>query len=318
MILVTGGSGFLGGHLLRRLLASGESVRCLGRPGSPGTGWLREQPVEVAVGHLLDPEALTRACRGVRQIIHLAAPVREVRDAAVEAFHTHGTDHLIRAACAARVERLVMVSPLGAAASAGLPFLRSRGAAEQQIRESGLPYVLLQSSLIFGAGDRLLDGLIRILRRMGLVVLPGTGRTLLQPIWVGDVVSCILRALSDEDCVGRTIPIGGPQHLSYEEIADQVGKMMNLPRVKLHLSPRALGWTVRVLETFGQHMFLGYRHLELLDVGTVTAPDAVLRSFGFQPMPLVEGIAYQLTTSSIPGAVRPYGAERGTKSPPRR
>jgi uncharacterized protein YbjT (DUF2867 family) len=318
VILLTGGSGFLGRHLLRRLLAGGEAVRCLGRPGSPGTGWLREQPVEVALGHLLDPDALARSCRGVRQIVHLAAPVREVRDAAVEAFHAQGTRHLIEAARAGRVERFVMVSPLGAAPSAGLPFLRSRGAAEQQVRDSGLPHVLLQSSLIFGAGDRLLEGLIRILRRTGLVVLPGTGRTLLQPIWVGDVVSCLLHALSDDACVDRTIPIGGPQHLSYEEIADQVGKMMNLPRVKLHLSGRALGWTVRVLETFGQHLFLGYRHLELLDVGTVTAPDAVTRSFGFHPMPLIEGIAYQLTTASVPGAVRPHGAERGSKSPPRR
>ena len=318
MILLTGASGFLGGHLLRRLLAAGDAVRCLSRPGSPGTAWLGEQGVEVALGHLLDPNALARSCRGVRQIVHLAAPVREVRDAAVEAFHRQGTQNLIEAARAARVERFVMASPLGAAPSARLPFLRSRGMAEQQVRDSGLPYVLLQSSLMFGVGDRLLDGLIRILKRTGLVILPGTGRTLLQPIWVGDVVSCILHTLHDERCVDRTMPIGGPQHLSYEEIADQVGKMMNLPRVKLHLSRRSLGWTVRVLETFGQHLFLGYRHFELLDVGTVTALDVVPRSFGFHPMPLIEGIAYQLTMASVPGTVRPSSAERGTKSRPRR
>jgi len=318
VILLTGGSGFLGRHVLRRLLAAGASVRCLARRGAPGTAWLREQPVELTLGHLLAPDAVAQSCRGVRQIIHLAAPVREVRDAVVDAFHREGTLSLLEAARAAGVERLVMVSPLGSAPSAGLPFLRSRGAAEQHVRESGVPHVLLQSSLMFGAGDRLVEGLIRVLRRTGVVLLPGTGRTLVQPIWVGDVVSCILRALQDDDCVDRTIPIGGPQHLSYEEIADQVSKMMNLPRVKLHLSPRALGWTVRLLETFGQHLFLGYRHLELLDVGTVTAPDAVVRSFGFHPMPLIEGIAYQVATASAAGAVRPSGAERGSRSSRRR
>ncbi len=314
MILLTGASGFLGRHLLWRLLSAGAAVRCLARPGTPGTAWLREQPVELTVGNLLAPNTVAESCRGIRQIVHLAAPVREVRDAVVDGFHREGTLSLLAAARAAGVERLVMVSPLGSAPSAGLPFLRSRGAAEQHVRDSGVPYVLLQSSLMFGKGDRLVSGLIRVLRRTGLVVLPGTGRTLIQPIWVGDVVSCIMRALQGEAYVDRTIPIGGPQHLSYEEIADQVGKMMNLPRVKLHVSPRALGWIVRLLETFGQQVFLGYRHLELLDVGTVTAPDAVARSFGFHPMPLVEGIAYQLATAAASGTVRPSGAERSSRS----
>ena len=268
----------------------------------------------MAVTPLWDPEGVRLACRGARRIIHLAAPIREVRDAVVDRFHRQGTACLVEGALAARVDRLLMVSPLGSGTSSGLPFLRGCGAAEECVRESGLPFVILQSSLMFGRGDRLIGGLIRLLRQTGLLVVPGTGKTMLQPVWVGDVVSCLLRALDDDELLDRTIPIGGPQHLTYEEIADQVGKMMNLPLVKVHLSRRATGWVARVLEALGRNPFPGYRHLELLDAGTITAPDAVRRNFGFQPMPVIEGVVYQMTPPNEVGGVQlPSRAERGSR-----
>ena len=312
MILVTGASGFLGRHLLRRLLGAGEAVRCLCRPGSPGIEWLKSQSVEVALGHLHDADSVGQACRGVRHVIHLASPIREVRDAVIEQFHRRATACLVESARRVCVDRFLMVNPVGCGTSAGLPFLRARGVAEDYVRESGLPFVILQSSLMFGEGDRLIWGIIGLLHRMGLLVIPGTGKTMLQPIWVGDVVSCLLRALRDDGVLDRTIPIGGPQHLTYEEIADQVAKMLNLPRVKIHLSRCAVGWASRVLEGVGHNPFLGYRHLELLDVGTITALDAVKRAFGFQPMPLVEGVSYQLSPRSDASTSRPSSGARSS------
>ena len=315
MILITGATGFLGQHLVRRLVGSGETVRCLVRAESPGLAWLQAHSVEVVPGHLLDAETVAAACRGSRQIVHLAAPVHEGGDSVVERVNRQGTEILVEAARSARVERMVMVSPLGTAPSAGPPFLRSRGMAEDCVRESGLPFVILQASLMFGRGDRLVSGMIRLLQRTSLLLIPGTGRTMLQPIWVGDVVSCLLRALHDEAALDRTIPIGGPQHLTYEEIADQIAKMLNVPRMKIHLSRRAVGWVARLLEGLGQNPFLGYRHLELLEVGTITALDAVRRNFGFQPMPLIEGVAYQLVPTTEIGTPRPPSrVSRGSRA----
>ena len=315
MILVTGASGFVGRHAVRRLVCAGESVRCLCRPGSPRADWLASQPVEVVRAHLHDPDAVGHACRGARQIIHLASPVREARDALVEEFHARAIRCLVDGARRACVDRFLMVSPLGCGTSADLPFLRSRGTAEEFLRGSGIPFVILQSSLMFGAGDRLIGGIIRLLCRTGLLVIPGTGKTMLQPIWVGDVVSCLLRALRDDTVADRTIPIGGPQHLTYEEVADQVAKMLNLPRVKIRLSRRTVGRLSRLLEGLGHNPFLGYRHLELLEVGTITALDAVKRAFDFQPMPLVEGVAYQLAPRQDVGVPpRPSRADRSFRT----
>jgi len=319
MILITGATGFLGRHLVRRLCGAGEAVRCLVRHGTPGIEWLQSQPVELVSGHLLDGDAVGAASRGARQIVHLAAPVHEGRDAVMERVHRQGMALLIESARAARVERVLMVSPLGTGSSAGLPFLRSRGGAEDRLRESGLSFVILQSSLMFGQGDRLIGGMIRLLRRTGLLLIPGTGKTMLQPIWVGDVVSCLLRALREEAVLDRTIPIGGPQHLTYEEIAEQVGKMFNLPGVKIHCSRGTAAWIARLLEGVGLNPFVGYRHLELLEVGTITALDAVRRGFGFQPMPLIEGVAYQVVPWRDVGATGlPSGAVRGSRARDRR
>ena len=251
MILVTGATGFVGRHLVRRLLGAGEAVRCFCRPGSSRVTWLRSQPVETVLGHLHDPESVAQACRGVRQVVHLAAPILEVRDAVMEQFHRRATACLVAGAREAHVERFVTVSPLGCGTAAGLPYLRSCGVAEECLRASGLPFAILQSSLMFGAGDRLIEGSIGLVRRTGLQVVPGTGKTMLQPIWVGDVVSCLVRALRDDGVLDRTIPLGGPQHLSSEEIADQIGRMLNLSRVKIHLSGRVMGWAARLLEGLG-------------------------------------------------------------------
>jgi hypothetical protein len=96
-------------------------------------------------------------------------------------------------------------------------------------------------------------------------------------------------------------------------MAEQIGTMLNIPRVKVHMSRRAVGLAGRLLEGLGRNPFLAYRHLELLDVGTITGLDAVKRTFGFQPMPLVEGVAYQL--ASQPELGPPwitFGADRGS------
>jgi len=96
MILVTGASGFLGRHVVRRLLGSGEAVRCLCRPGRRRR--LAEVPAGGVVwGYLHDPDGVERAFRGVRHIIHLASPIREVRDAAVEQFHQRAIHCLVAA-----------------------------------------------------------------------------------------------------------------------------------------------------------------------------------------------------------------------------
>ena len=314
MILVTGATGFIGRHLVRRLCSAGHTVRCLLRPGSPGLEWLHSQPVEIVAGHLVEAGAVAAACQGVRRIIHLAAPIHEGRDAVMARVDRDGMALLIAGARAAGIERVLMVSPLGTGSSSTLPFLQSRGRAEEMLRSSGVPFVILQSSLVFGLGDRLISGTIRLLQRMGLVLIPGTGKTMLQPIWVGDVVSCLLRSLDGEEFLDRTIPIGGPQHLTYEEIVDQVARMLNIPRVKVHLSRGAAAWASRLLEGVGLNPFLGYRHLEMLEVGTVTALDAVRRSFGFQPMPLIEGVAYHLAPRrEMEAPWLPSGAERGSR-----
>ncbi|MFN2633328.1 MAG: NAD-dependent epimerase/dehydratase family protein, partial [Thermoanaerobaculia bacterium] len=115
MNLVTGGPGFVGSHIVRALLARGQPVRCLVRPGSRRTN-LDGLPVEVAVGDLTDPPSLREAVRGCRVVYHCAADYRlgARRPDAIYASNVAGTDNLLRAAADAAVERVVHTSSVGA------------------------------------------------------------------------------------------------------------------------------------------------------------------------------------------------------------
>ncbi len=115
MNLVTGGTGFLGAHVVRALLARGERVRCLVRESSPRNN-LEGLPVEISVGDLNDPPSLARAIRGAAVVFHCAADYRLFAKRRGEIFRTNvaGTDNLLRAAADTGVRKVVYTSSVGA------------------------------------------------------------------------------------------------------------------------------------------------------------------------------------------------------------
>src|SRR5690606_36316161 len=163
MILVTGATGFVGRHVVRRLLAEGRAVRCL-LPASRQQQLPWSQPVEIVTGTVLDDEALFRAVTGAHVIIHLENAQWWGRPRDLERIELAGTQNLITAARAARVGRIVTLSHLGAAPAAGYPLLRYKGMVEEAIRMSGLAYSILRSGLAFGEDDAFVNHLAMQLR----------------------------------------------------------------------------------------------------------------------------------------------------------
>lgn len=302
MILVTGASGFIGTHLVRRLSAQGERLRCLVRPGSPGLGRLRELLVDTVEGDLTRPATLERLLAGVTQVVHLVGSTHRRGLGGFDAVNHLGTRHLVAAARGGGLERIVALSPLGAGPYPALPYLYSRWKAEEEIRASGLPFVILQSSAAFGEGDALIEPLARLAWNSPVLPVPGTGETSFQPIWVGDVVTCLLRSLKTEEALGRTIPIGGPEHLTLEEILDLILRCLRVRRHKVHVPLPLVAVALRSVSLLRPHARLGAGHLDLLQIGNITSPDAVKRAFGFQPMPLAEGIGYIVQRTRGPHA----------------
>jgi len=284
MILVTDGIGFLGAHLVKRLAAAGERVRLLVPKGAalPGLGDLG---VELYPAALQDQDSLGEAIAGVDRVIHLAGRFGAGKGVVGPEAHVAGIRNLLAAATKAGIERFVYLSIIGARPDPSFPFLSGRWREEVAIRESGLPFTILRSSVIFGEGDRFISSLARVVHRLPLVPLVG-GRARLQPVWVGDVASCILKALTESDLAWRAVPVAGPEAFTLEEIVRLISGMLGLKRFLLRLPSFSV--------SLFQGSFLAPDLLDLLRSEALVEPDCLKKTFGFQPMPLSEGLEYLL------------------------
>jgi uncharacterized protein YbjT (DUF2867 family) len=229
MILVTGGTGFVGGHLVARLVAAGEEVRVLARTSIYLPG------VELVAGDVKDLSAVVGAARGCAAVIHLVGIIREGKGARFKEVHVGGTRTVIRACQEAGVHRLLHMSALGARPDARSRYHRTKWQAEELVRASGLAATIFRPSVMFGSGNSFLPKLRDLLHRGPIIPIIGDGMSLLQPIWVEDVVSCFLAALRQSDTVAHAYELGGPDTFGFEELVDLLAEAEQITKPKLHL-----------------------------------------------------------------------------------
>ncbi len=232
MILVTGGTGFIGRALVRQLVEAGHEVRTLIRPSLKSPQLPQGVPVEVAVVSLTDLRGLRAALRGVDHIYHIAGG-----EESKNLFETdiEGTKTLVEAAAGAGVQQIIYLSHLGADKSSAFPALRAKGLAEEAIRNSEIPYTILRSSIVFGPEDNFTTKISHLLRiAPGIAFLPNKGEALLQPIWVEDLVTCLLWSLEAPDMQNQTHEIGGSEYFTLRQIFEVI--LMATKRRRLLLS----------------------------------------------------------------------------------
>jgi NADH dehydrogenase len=217
MILVTGGTGFLGRALIRQLAGTGQTVRTLIRP-SPRTPALpRGVAVEVAVAALNDERGLRAALRGVDVIYHLAGAEHEGPRGSILETDARGTANLVRAAGQARIKRFFYVSHLGADRASFYPVLKMKGVAEEHIRKSGIPYTIFRSALLYGPEDHFTTSIARLAALYPVLFMPGQGEGIIQPLWVEDLVTCLLWSLDNPEMENQTYEVGGAEYFSFRQ-----------------------------------------------------------------------------------------------------
>lgn len=247
MILVTGGAGFIGQRLIRRLATESHEIRTLIRPSARTPRLPQGVPVEAAIASLADTRGLRAALVGVDTVFHLAGVTWSDPTANIRATETEGTRNLLEAAQDAGVKRLVYLSHLDSDRAAAFPLLKAKGIAEEFIRLSQIPFTILRSALAFGPGDHFTTGIAKLMAYFPRVFpIPSDGETLLQPIWVEDLVTCLAWCLDDEEVLGQTIEVGGPEHLSFRHIVEQVRQKAGMDRQLLSFRPSYL----RILRSF--------------------------------------------------------------------
>ena len=288
-VLVTGATGLLGRRVVQHMMDTNHDVRVMvRRPGSESI--FATPPTEVCYGNVSDPDALTEACRDISEVVHLVAVIRG-GPRQFDAINRQGTANVAAAARAAgSVRRFVHVSAVGAANVPRLRYLHSKWAGEQEVINSGLAYTIIRPSLIFGPGDEFTTAVAALVRMGPITPVIGSGNNRLQPIHVEDVARCVALSVSGNIRGNRTVEIGGPDQLSYNEILRIVARTMGLRRLRVNVPIWKVQFPIALMEMLTPRPPINRAMLQLITLRNVAGPDSVEREFGFRPRPFAGNI----------------------------
>jgi nucleoside-diphosphate-sugar epimerase len=300
-VLVTGGSGFLGQHLVAALRKRGDRVRTFARSRR-----LAALPAEVEHlrGDIRDAAAVERAFEGVDAAIHLVSNFRSAAsDGDAFAINVEGTDHVLRAAQRQRVARLVHCSTIGVHGSVlavpaneetpfnpGDAYQRTKLTAERRVlqfqRDTGLPIAVVRPISLFGPGDQRMLKLFRMIQK-GRFVLLGDGAANFQPAYVDDVVQGFLLCLDRDVAVGEAFIVGGEEYLPLRELVVRIAEHLAVspPWLRLPMAPFALAASAceAIFPPLGLEPPLHHRRLSFYRNQRAFRVDKAKRLLGFQP-----------------------------------
>lgn len=284
MILVTGGTGFIGRHLIRSLVQRGEQVRVLLRPSKTSPNFPKGISVEVAVSSFSDQRSLRAALKDVDIVFHLAGAERYGVKGNLNQIDVEGTSTLLRAAQDSKISRFFYISHHGADRGSAFPVLKAKGIAESWIISSGIPYTVFRTDAVFGPGDQFTIPLVKLLRiSPGFILVPGEGSALLQPLWINDLITCLLLSMEEPKMINRTLPIGGIEMLNYREILGIIMKETGIKRFLVSVSPEFLRRTTLWVDQLYPKFPVSIYWLDQLATDRVTNLDTIPREFNLMP-----------------------------------
>ncbi|MBA3365392.1 MAG: NAD(P)H-binding protein [Actinobacteria bacterium] len=289
MILVTGGAGFVGRHIVHGLRTEDRPVRVLVRDPKQGetvAAW----GAELAQGDMTDPASLRRAVEGCEHVVHLVA-IRQGKPEQFERIMSQGTRDLLSAAKEAGVRRFVHMSALGTSEETKdlVPYYRAKWDMEQAVKASGLEYVVFRPSFVFGSDGGILPTFKRLAKLAPVTPITGPGEQRIQPIWIDDVAEYFARGLDLPAAANRTFELGGPEAVTWNEFWERLKRALGVRRPSVHLPMGFMRLNALVTERLPGDIPLTRDLLRMLEgPDNVVADDDAPATFGIEPVPLDE------------------------------
>lgn len=284
MVLVTGGTGFVGREIVRELKRQGHRVRILSRSEprrAPGDEWAR---VDVT-----DLEAARRGVAGCNKVIHLVAIRRESKERTFNSVIAEGTRNVVRAAVEAGVERFVHMSALGVTDHPETGYFKAKAEAEAAVRASGLEFVIMRPSFIIGPGG-FVEEYVNLIRKSLVVPIPGPGDYPVQPVARADVAVAFRRALDAPGAVGRTYDLAGPERLTLEAFIGRIMATMGVRKPRIHVPLALMRPAAAVLQRLTPNPPATTEEITMLVAGNVGDPTPACRDLGLELTPLDDAL----------------------------
>ncbi|HQV68746.1 MAG TPA: NAD(P)H-binding protein [Thermoflexales bacterium] len=293
MILVTGANGYVGGYVLKHLRETQPNapVRALAR-NPRNADKLKAAGAQPVIGDVTDLPSLQAAMQGVDQVIHLAAVNRDKGASTMQAINAEGTKNVVAAAKEAGVKHIVNLVGLGADPRRPYPLASTQGEGVNAIIASGIPYTILETSVVFGAGDEFINTLAGLARIPPVMVVPGDGKTRFQPMAAQDVAACVVKSLALPAAINQRLQICGPEVVTLEQIIDAILAEMGVSRIKLHMPVPLLKIGVGLMEAVLPKPPVTSSLLGMLGVDNVATNNATFKVFGLLAMGLRRNIGF--------------------------
>jgi NADH dehydrogenase len=288
VILLTGGTGFVGRHVAAALRQRELPVRCLVR--DPGRARrLEELGCDVVRGDVTEPESVRSAAAGCDAVVHLVAIIAG-RPQDFERVMVDGTWNVVDAAQREGLRRFVLMSALGTSEQTKdlVPYYGAKWAMEQAVRESGIEHVIFRPSFVFGPGGAAITQFARMVRYLPVTPIVGPGTQRIQPIFVDDVAQFVARGVDLPEAANRTFELGGPQIVTWNELWQRLQKTLGARRPTVHLPFRLVRAQAAVMERLPRPLVTRDQLTMLAAGDNVCDPAPAAEFFGVELTPLDE------------------------------
>ena len=309
-ILVTGGLGFLGSHIVNRLKALGNDVTIFARPKSRKVNFSDNT---VIWGDIRDEGAVQKAVQDVTHVIHLVSNFRKGGSDKNEAYdiNVRGTQNVLNACQKYSVKRLVHCSTIGvhgsvkevpanekSAFNPGDLYQSTKLEAEKRVWEAykntELPVSVIRPISMFGPGDLRMLKLFRMIKKKRFVII-GDGTPFFQPAYIDDVVNGFLLALEKEEAIGETFIIGSDEYVRLSKLCEMIADALNVPPPKIKIPLKPVLFLADICEKmcvpFGIEPPIHRRRVSFFQNNRAFAIDKARKLLGFNPQTtLKEGI----------------------------
>jgi dihydroflavonol-4-reductase len=309
-VLVTGGTGFLGQHVVRHLCDRGDSVRVLARASGNGSAL----PVtDIVYGDIRDRDAVENAVKDRDAVIHLVSNFRKGGSDKKEAYAVNviGTQNVLEACLKFNVKKLVHCSTIGVHGDVkeipaneetpynpGDLYQETKLIAEQKVwefyRQTKLPISVVRPISMLGPGDERMLKLFRMIKK-GRFIMVGDGKAFFQPAYIDDVVQGFMLCLDKEQSIGEAFIIGSDQYLPLKELVQIIADELGVPYPKIRIPLRPVLGLARVTESIfvplGLEPPLHMRRVSFFQNNRAFQIDKARMVLGYQPtIDLREGI----------------------------
>lgn len=283
LVVVFGGTGFLGRRVVEQLLQAGFRVRSISRHPDRA-----RQIFGSTHGHLescradvLDKDAIPAVVEEADAVVNAVSLYVEHGSSTFQAVHVEAAGRLARLCREAEVSRLIQISGIGAAPDSHSRYVRARGRGELAVREAFSEAIVVRPTVMFGPDDAFLTTLAILVKRLPIFPLFGRGRTKLQPAFVDDVASAIVRVLGEPSQIEPAYELGGPHIFTYRTLVENIAAALSVHRALVPV-PFTVWKVLAAMAERSPWDGLAINQVELMEIDNVAAtPD--LTRLGINP-----------------------------------